>query len=91
MDKPIAVGDLVQVVKQRRCCVERTKWGDIYQVSAISSGVFQCIYCGKISDVLIDVAYDDAGDCCEIDRLKRIPPLDELEGQSTEEKLKEPA
>ena len=89
MDRPIQVGDLVQVV--RPCC--SAYGGNISVVSNIESDSIGW-HCTKCQ------AEDGGGTYAELNfgkgfgwlplhQLKRIPPLDELEGERTEENLKE--
>jgi hypothetical protein len=89
MDKPISVGDLVMVV--RCCCVAYLDGnGPIFRVHKIHSrgrGTV-CTHCRAklpLSDRATDTAYVGV----PLPWLKRIPPLEELEGR--EENLKEPA
>lgn len=91
MDKPISVGDLVVIVKPRICgCMEPL--GHIHLVKKIimsrESGV-KCIYCGDVQPQTLLADFGEVG--TQLYRLKRIPPLNELEGLKSEEKLWEPA
>ena len=87
MDKPIRVGDLVQVV--RSCC---TGYLDaktpIFTLAAIENfPPAKCAWCGFS---LPDGAYGarKVGKCgFPIDWLKRIPPLEELETVRTEDEV----
>ena len=89
-DRPIAVGDLVQVVRPTPCCGNETALGITYRVvSKNSAWRYACIYCGASLEG--DVADKMLGFGALVSRLKRIPPLDELEGERTDETLKEPA
>jgi len=87
-DKPIAVGDLVQVVRWGH--EHRSKLGHIFRVGLIEPrGVFcgQCgleIGCRPAIGLLGQIGVP-AMWC------KRIPPLDELESSKTDEPMKEPA
>lgn len=80
MDKPIQVGDLVQVVLPRLCGCNG-KIGEIFFVIRFDtderSG--RCYDCGKrtFSAWTPTVPLGDAS--IEVRRLKRIPPLDELQ------------
>lgn len=91
MDNPIQAGDLVVIVKPKTCgCQEPL--GHIHYVKAImmsASGGVRCIYCGNLEPQT--VVADFGGIASEIYRLKRIPPLSELEGEKRDEKLTEPA
>ena len=93
-DKPIAVGDLVQVIKPGRCGCTKAL-GEIFVVAEVNrwAGWADCIVCGKtVIPPNILRARDAAdGTATELERLKRLPPLSELEGERTEEQLREPA
>lgn len=111
MDKPISVGDLVQVVRGHSCLMERVG-GYTFTVTdlvpAIGGG-WTCGLCGERNIGRSD-AYGAAGCprpptrihlpykhltqgpmCIPVSFLKRIPPLEELEGEKRDEKLMEPA
>lgn len=93
-DRPIAVGDLVQVVRPSGCpsCGCRAL-GRTFLVCAITtySGGSYCNHCGRnLSDDVYTAAEDDSRRSYGLFRLKRIPPLSELEGERTEETLKQP-
>lgn len=96
MDKPIAVGDLVVVMRPSKCQCNRGEWrtaGLIFRVAKIrmSSGRF-CSECGSAKpDALVADPDFESRYIFTLDRLKRIPPLEELEGSKTEENIKEPA
>ena len=87
MDKPISVGDLVMVVKTQPCCGngKEKSIGKIYTVLKLvqSSGCTGCSekHIGKI------VAYDKPMSGYLIFRLKRIPPLSELEDVKVHETI----
>lgn len=91
MDKPISVGDLVMVVKPRLQCGCFSTVGRIFQVIALVNRPTFCRECGKVDGTFYDMAIDHIGDGCPLFRLKRIPPLDEFEGEKRDEKLTEPA
>lgn len=92
MDKPIQVGDLVVIVTPSHC--GRTdSIGDMFRVTKIRprrGGV--CEGCNQRFGPGQLIAESDRDSLItELWRLKRIPPLEELEGQRAEETLKEPA
>ena len=94
--RPIAVGDLVMVVKPPLCPKNQdSAIGHIFCVDeiALSAPDRVCPSCfvrhSFLDNTLLARPAGEAG--FALSRLKRIPPLDELEGQRTEEKLKEPA
>ena len=80
MDKPISVGDLVQVVKPMPCCGAAASVGWMFTVLKIRhSPSSHCTHCGKNCEpsMVVDVGLEWVFD---IPRLKRIPPANELEG-----------
>jgi hypothetical protein len=88
-DRPIQVGDLVQVVRGHECDL-----GSTFRVGQIREPTLWGWICPKCS--CIDRSpelWADRGDehGAPLSWLKRIPPLDELEGERTQENLKEPA
>jgi hypothetical protein len=90
-DRPIQVGDLVQVVRSLPCCHHASKWhGHIYIVSELypPSPSVVCIHCNSPKNFPTAIAEGhDVG--VLVCMLKRIPPLSELE--STDQDIKEPA
>ena len=89
MDKPISVGDLVQVVKETPCCRCGDSLGKTFVVEEISNLIpTLCKFCGSDRDGLA-ARISGAIEWCDLYRLKRFPPLSELEGAKTEEKLRE--
>ena len=90
-DRPIQVGDLVMVVKPTPCCKSEKAIGEIY-VALESTDVApttRCIHCGLVEPIG-DVVMIYRQMVIERYRLKRIPPLEELEGQRTEESTRDP-
>ena len=91
MNKPISVGDLVVVVKASRCtCSFPSTYGHVFVVRRIVSTKGICSACGALLPKEL-AAFDDDRIGYGVHRLRRIPPLEELEGQRTEEKIHEPA
>lgn len=88
--KPIAVGDLVQVVRWSCCGVELGKVFVVASMSSHDDGWF-CRSCRgpHPSGTFALDGQNRVG--AVLPWLKRIPPLDELEGVKTEETLKETA
>jgi hypothetical protein len=88
MNKSISVGDLVQVVRGHACDI-----GNVGVVQEISVwGWWYCPEChacetGEFVAATLRTPISGA----PLEWLKRIPPLEELEGQRTEEKIHEPA
>lgn len=87
MDKPISVGDLVVIVKSRECCPERSRFGFIFMVERIETDEFRCTYCKKDHLGLRTIAWGSGKTGADISRLKRIPPLGELENSEWADKL----
>lgn len=85
-DRQIQVGDLVMV---KQVCCDTSVLGVPFIVSrAILSGHY-CTNCGKSHTAsMLAIGLRDYG--VPFSWLKRIPPLDELEGRRTEEKLRLP-
>jgi len=88
-ERPIQVGDLVQVVRWP-CCGRYL--GNIFKVEEISSSDSAlCFECGARSGPSgFYAAPEKYNRGAPVSWLKRIPPLEELEGQRTEEGIKEP-
>lgn len=75
----IAIGDLVQIVRPTACCGEDKDLGVPFLVGHIYTGPFHCGTCGRnsVGTLLSDSAEHKAG--VSLDRVKRIPPPEELE------------
>ena len=88
MSNNIKAGDLVVVVKPRLCCGDQSSIGGIFVVGKFIQRS-SCGKCGVQSGLFATVkgSYKH----CEVQRLKRIPPLEKLEGQRTEEGMRAPA
>ena len=87
MAEPIKVGDLVMIVKPTPCgCT--ASLGRIYRVQSIglSRDPLECSICQAVlpQDTL---AFGSKGRGSQPWRLKRIPPLDELEGEKRDEEI----
>ena len=89
-DRPIAVGDLVVVA--RDCCGH---WlgrvfvaGEFMKTPRLECG--ECNWHSSATAVKVE-HYIGRMWCMNLSWLKRIPPLSELEGERTEEQIKEPA
>jgi hypothetical protein len=90
-ERPIQVGDLVQVV--RSCCDRAPCYGDIFTVGAIRESFTQCSFCRSANRGLhggTRIEGNSGVGGVPLEWLKRFPPLEELEGQRTEESLREP-
>ena len=85
----IKVGDLVVVVRGMGCCGKPTgNEGKIFQVSRFENSGCTCVYCG-FSPMPTSAWGLQGALSITLDRLRRIPPLSELE--STEHKEEQPA
>lgn len=92
MTDRIAVGDLVQVVWPVPKCGCTHEMGIVFRVRTIRA--VSSMRCMRCNNIYVGEARGATGyGSYEFDlrRLKRIPPLEELEGERTEENLKEPA
>ena len=84
-DKPISAGDLVIAVRATTCCAKfGRKAGVPFRVERIATFPTSCSQCGRIRNV--PIASGDIGNV-DLDRLKRIPPLEELEGEKRDEEI----
>jgi hypothetical protein len=88
MTEQIKAGDLAMIVRPTRCC-GKGKLGRIGKVQSVSVGQGYCHYCGFEASQL-DVQWE-SGWFTSAYRVKRVPPLDELDGVKHEEDLREPA
>lgn len=86
MDKPISVGDWVQVVKPMPCCGHTTPMqGHIFQVSSFQLDIgYRCEYCGASTD---GTSASGGERPVDVPRLKRIPPLEELDDVKRDEEI----
>lgn len=77
----IKVGDLVQIVKPLPCCGGVASLGQIFAVAEVNGDErgLRCTVCGHWTAHSVDAR--DARDnlWVPLSRLKRIPPLDELD------------
>ena len=86
-DRPIQVGDLVVIVKTPPCgCTNGL--GKIYRVLGIDKGPGNnwCAYCEKFFGSHISAIFSENSGAA-LYRLKRIPPLSELEGEKCDEEI----
>lgn len=91
MSEPIGVGNLVVVVRNAKCGCPVNN-GRIAKVTSIRKVDFTlCVMCGDRRKFNGPYAISDGRYIAGVWRLKRIPPLSELEGQPTQEDIKEPA
>ena len=81
-DRPISAGDLVQIVRPAPCCGNEYGMGLIFRVVSLD-GNGHCMKCGAYP--LLGAWGSRHG--VIFSRLKRIPPLDELEGEKRDEEI----
>ena len=95
MDRPIQVGDLVQVVRWPHPCTHGAVSGKtfpwIFRVKRIRAISPKCPNCNQQIEPGSSSAYYSIDNAIPLPWLKRIPPLSELEGTKTDEPMKEPA
>lgn len=92
MSEPIKKGDLVVVVKPSPCCGSYKRIGYVFRADYIMASVPSCGLCGAVNNQdEIGVWQSGAKFSIQLPRLKRIPPLSELEGERTQEDIREPA
>lgn len=81
-DKPISVGDLVQVVRPTTCCGITVALGRVHTVSGFFNDGFKCEHCGASPNSVLVALVDGKWGGYEASRLKRFPPLEDLKGVS---------
>jgi hypothetical protein len=83
----IKEGDLVMVVKPTRCC-GRAIFGNTFTAGRIrmSTDPSGCGWCGADNAATMITEWPD-GKVIPLWRLKKIPPLSELEGKEREREL----
>lgn len=86
MDKPISVGDLVQVVRVAPCCGRDDFMGHTFIVSGLGTSLVGCAKCLDGAG-LPTAEGSPTGRPTFLARLKRFPPLGELEGQRSEDEM----
>lgn len=91
MNKPIQAGDLVQVIRPSACPVATSaNLGHIFVVDAIltEKEANSCRYCGAQNHGDHLYAFEKGPYVAwGLRRLKRIPPLEELEGEKHDERI----
>ena len=87
MSEPIRVGDLVQVVRPIPCCGNLgASFGAIFRVTKIKCAPFT--YCGECKKCIDNVVCVEGWHALvTASRVKRIPPLSELESEQRKEEL----
>ena len=95
--RPIAVGDLVRIVRNHGCLGPDRGMGVIFTVERMEiAHSFHCRGCQQIITEMrgktLLYGRIAAGDgYYPLAWVKKIPPLEELEGANTDEPIKEPA
>lgn len=87
MSEPIKVGDLVVVVRPQVCCGSTKRLGAIFTAEYITGGANYCANCETKFSNSVDAWQRGMEWSMPVDRLKRIPPLNELEGVDEKETL----
>lgn len=93
MSEPIKVGDLVMVIRDgvpcpANCDLSSDSLGHIFRVSEIKSMLLQCTGCGTLKGVDTVACQEGSSNVVyRLPRLKRIPPLSELESEKNKEEL----
>ena len=82
---PIRPGDLVMVVKPTPCCGGARRVGKLFVAGKIRNIYGICPQCG-VSEYRLST-YNERGRWDVLTRLKRIPPLSELEGEKRDEEI----
>jgi hypothetical protein len=86
-DRPIQVGDLVVVVRSSNCIGGNDGVGHVFVVLRIKFGAgLHCHYCGKNHGFDENYA-EDMDYWWPLRRLRRIPPLSDLESEQRKEEL----
>ena len=87
MSKPLEVGDLVRVVRGKKCCGDGTKIGFVFQIKGfVTRGRRICSTCGAFIEPNIQALVEPGRSLgYSLYRLKLIPPLSELERTKEEE------
>ena len=88
MSEPIKVGDLVVVVRAH-CKGSEKYLGEMHRVSGFGDSNGECAFCNA-SNLHPRVADFEDGRWLPLFMLKRIPPLDDLKGLTTEEGIHQP-
>ena len=86
-DKPISVGDMVQVVRPSTCVGGNDGIGHVFPVLSLRPAGEKrlCAYCRQQHQS--PASAEDVDHWWPLTRLKRIPPLDELESEKRDEEI----
>jgi len=90
MSEPLKVGDLVMVIKIPCTCLDDLN-GHVEQIVSAKSG-WICPRCGTFnaSEIVYELPVGISSFVRPARCLKKIPPLSELDGQRSQEKLVDP-
>ena len=83
----IKVGDLVMVVKSSLCCGSTDGIGETFVVRWLGRPNGQCEACGNCRPTYGADSVTNGDDGYDLRRLKRIPPLSDLERVTDKEEL----
>ena len=86
-EKPIEVGDLVVVVKNKRCCGHNRNLGLVFAVTEIADAWGQCMDCGDSRIEYITRLPHGKNMWVAVDLCRRIPPLGELREEKIVEEI----
>lgn len=78
----IQAGDLVYVAKPTLCCGVTVRCGNVFRVVAVEcppSGWIHCPWCDRYEQTNRLFALAPDGRYCDLERLRKIPPLGELD------------
>jgi hypothetical protein len=89
MDKPISVGDLVQVVFPKECCGIDSHVGRIFIVASFrKAGGLACAFCEQRRPAeMLNALGEGMSKGYSVTRLKRIQPLGELDDVKRDEEI----
>jgi hypothetical protein len=76
-DKPISVGDLAIIVRASPCCGNTASLGRTFRISDANRMQRRCTFCGTSRDA-DGLQVDGQPYWVDRDRVKRIPPPEEL-------------
>lgn len=86
MSEPIKVGDLVVIARPTPCCGNEGNVGIVFVVSGIDYGG-SCSYCSRPHPRAAGAFGKSDGHMTQVSRLKRIPPLKELDDVKRDEEI----
>lgn len=87
MSEQIKVGDLVVVVRNTHCCGRGKSLGKIFRVHHFEPFLGTCGDCGARGDGRQLACMGASWFGYDVRRLKRIPPMNELDGVKNDEEI----